>query len=62
MTYYEEHKEERKAYQRTYRINNLYAVRMKDNERKKRKGKSSKGENAVEYPLVFREKVVVKFD
>jgi hypothetical protein len=59
MTYYEEHKEERKEYQRNYRVKNLYAVRMKDKERKKRKGK---GENAVEYPLVFRDKVVVKFD
>jgi hypothetical protein len=62
MTYYDEHKEERKEYQRTYRVKNLYAIRMKDKERKKNKTRAGKGENAVEYPLVFREKVVVSFD
>jgi hypothetical protein len=62
MTYYEEHKEERKAYQRAYRVNHLQEVRMKDNERKKKKKGTNKGAPPVEYPLVFKEKVVVKFD
>jgi hypothetical protein len=62
MTYYEEHKEERKAYQRAYRVNNLQQVRMKDNERKKSKTKAGKGAPPVEYPLVFKEKVVVSFE
>jgi len=58
-TYYEQNKEERKAYQQKYRVLHLQAIRQKD---KQRKRKTEKGKDAVPYPLVFRENVVVRFD
>jgi hypothetical protein len=58
-TYYEKHKEDRKEYQQKYRVLNLQAIRKKDKERKSNK---YKGEPKVDYPLVFRENVLVRFD
>jgi hypothetical protein len=58
-TYYELHRHKRKEYQQTYRYNHLEEVRRKDRERKR---KNDKGEPAVPYPLVFNERVIVKFD
>jgi hypothetical protein len=58
-TYYELHKHERKEYQQSYRYYHLEEVRRKDRERKR---KTHKGDPPVTYPLVFREKVVVRFD
>jgi len=58
-TYYEKNKEERKAYQQKYRVLHLQDIRLKD---KLRKRKTEKGKEAVPYPIVFRENIVVRFD
>jgi hypothetical protein len=58
-TYYELNRNERKEYQQSYRYYHLEEVRRKDRERKR---KNHKGDAPVQYPLVFRENVVVRFD
>jgi hypothetical protein len=61
-SYYEKHKEERKAYQKKYRALNLEDIRKKDQERKRKKYKSAdKGARPVTR-LVWTENVIVKFD
>lgn len=58
-TYYQEHKDERIAYQQKYRVLNLQVIRKKDKERKRKK---NKGDQPVAYPLVFKGNVAVRFD